>query len=65
MDEILEKVKKHVEAHPNQLIRVGTGEQSDSLALDLILGIIPHLAKRIFMLFLLPGNNLLFTLGMP
>lgn len=36
---ILEQVKQRVESQPQRLFRIGTGEHSDSLALDSILGI--------------------------
>ena len=39
IDEILDQVKKKVLSHPEKMFRIGTGEHSDSLALDNVLGI--------------------------
>ena len=49
LEQILAQVKERVSAEPKRLFRIGTGEHSDSLALDPILGInqyvIPFFAK--------------------
>lgn len=38
VDEILQSIHHHISQHPEQLYRLGTGELSDSLALDAITG---------------------------
>ncbi|MBF0351074.1 MAG: DNA photolyase [SAR324 cluster bacterium] len=43
--DILEQVQNHVLQHPQRLFRVGTGEHSDSLALDPALGLNRHLIR--------------------
>ncbi len=45
LEEILEQVRQRTSSQPNTLFRVGTGEHSDSLALDQILGINPHVIR--------------------
>jgi len=45
LEEILEQVRQRVSAQPETLFRVGTGEHSDSLALDHILGIKAHVIR--------------------
>ena len=45
LEEILENLKNQISTRPRQLFRVGTGEHSDSLALDPYLRISPHLIR--------------------
>ena len=45
LDEMLEQVWQRTAEQPNTLFRVGTGEHSDSLALDHILGIKAHVIR--------------------
>ena len=45
LEEILEQVGRLTSAQPGTLFRVGTGEHSDSLALDHILGIKAHVIR--------------------
>ena len=45
LEEILEQVRQRTAAQPDTLFRIGTGEHSDSLALDHILGIKAHVIR--------------------
>ncbi|MEC7087166.1 MAG: hypothetical protein VXW83_07110, partial [SAR324 cluster bacterium] len=45
LEEILENLSHQISLRPGQLFRVGTGEHSDSLALDPYLRISPHLIR--------------------
>ena len=45
LEEILQQVHERIVASPQTLFRIGTGEHSDSLALDPILGIAAHLIR--------------------
>ena len=45
LEEILENLGHQISLRPGQLFRVGTGEHSDSLALDPYLRISPHLIR--------------------
>ena len=45
LKEILEQVRQRTTVQPNTLFRVGTGEHSDSLALDPVLGINAHVIR--------------------
>ncbi len=45
LEDILKQVRQRVSKHPETLFRIGTGEHSDSLALDNTLGINQHVIK--------------------
>lgn len=45
LEEILEQVRQLTSSQPNNFFRIGTGEHSDSLALDHILGINAHVIR--------------------
>ena len=45
IDDMLKQVRQRTSSQPETLFRIGTGEHSDSLALDKTLGINQHIIK--------------------